>query len=208
MYSYYEQTFIHNKVDMPRTEEQWQALRDESRERLLHSALHLFAQHGYAAATIRSIAREAGVSLGLVYNYFPGKEALLLAIFEQSMADVQASFAQAREAEGDPLAAILQASTRIVRNNRDFWRLSYGLRFQSALPEELAGSLAEWSTAILWQLTELLALRKVAHPELEARVLFALIDGICQHDTLDPEHYPLDDVLAAALKRFQPRRTS
>jgi hypothetical protein len=31
----------------------------------------------------------------------------------------------------------------------------------------------------------------VAHPDVEAVILFALIDGVSQHYVLDPERYPL-----------------
>lgn len=54
---------------MPRTAEQLEHIRQESRERILSSALRLFARHGYAATSVRMIAREAGASLGLLYNY-------------------------------------------------------------------------------------------------------------------------------------------
>jgi AcrR family transcriptional regulator len=53
---------------------------DRRREQLLEVGLRLFAQRGYDATTIADIASEAGVAHGLVYHYFPSKEALLNAI--------------------------------------------------------------------------------------------------------------------------------
>lgn len=48
---------------------------------LLHSALELFAEKGYAGTSMRDIAKRAGVSPGLAYKYHPSKEALAMALY-------------------------------------------------------------------------------------------------------------------------------
>jgi AcrR family transcriptional regulator len=55
------------------------ALREQH---VLDAAIRVFRRDGYRGATIRSIAREAGVSDGTIYNVFENKEALLLAALE------------------------------------------------------------------------------------------------------------------------------
>ena len=55
----------------------------ETRERIVLAALGLFETKGYDEATMRDIAKEAGVSLGLTYRYFARKEELVLALYEQ-----------------------------------------------------------------------------------------------------------------------------
>jgi AcrR family transcriptional regulator len=52
----------------------------QRREQLLSVALDLFREHGFAATSTRRIAEAAGVAEGLVFHYFPSKEALLLAL--------------------------------------------------------------------------------------------------------------------------------
>lgn len=54
-----------------------------SRMRILNTALRLFAEQGFAPTTMRQIATETGVSLGLAYRYYPSKEALVLALYRQ-----------------------------------------------------------------------------------------------------------------------------
>lgn len=44
--------------------------------------MRVFAQKGYVRATNKDIAREAGITTGLIYHYFDNKEALLKAIVE------------------------------------------------------------------------------------------------------------------------------
>ncbi|HEY57984.1 MAG TPA: TetR/AcrR family transcriptional regulator [Anaerolineae bacterium] len=52
------------------------------RETLLQVAMRRFVQQGYHGTSMRQIARDAGVSLSNIYNYFPGKEALFAAVLE------------------------------------------------------------------------------------------------------------------------------
>ncbi|HLU72059.1 MAG TPA: TetR/AcrR family transcriptional regulator [Nonomuraea sp.] len=52
----------------------------ETVEAILEAAAQLFQRHGYAATTTNKIADRAGVSVGSLYQYFPNKDALLLAL--------------------------------------------------------------------------------------------------------------------------------
>ncbi len=189
----------------PRSTEQFQAIREESSRRIVEGALALFARHGYAGTTIRMIAKEAGVSLGLLYNYFAGKEELLREIFRQGMADIGASFAAA-EAGGDPAARIerlLAASLEIALRNRHFWLLFHALRMQPAVIEGLAPELATWNGQVHAFLAGLLRDAGADDPEIGARILFATVDGLVQHALLDPEHYPAPAVAARAAALFR-----
>lgn len=189
---------------MPRTAEQLEQVREESRERILDAALRLFAQHGYAATSVRRIAAEAGISQGLLYNYYEGKAGLLQAIYERSMADVQASFALAAEGgtPGEQLERLVLGAFALVRRNLPFWRLTYQLRLQAGVLESLDAQVRAWTGMILQQLEALLRAVGGAAPATEARVLFAAIDGAAQHYALDPQAYPLDDVGRALVRRF------
>lgn len=191
----------------PRTVEQNQALREESRARILEAALALFSAHGYERTTVKMIAEAAGVAQGLMYSHFDGKEALLRAIFEQSVADVNESFALAAEGAAAPPspAAIIRGAFVILRQKRDFWRLSYGARMQQPVLAALGGEIMAWADTIRATLERSLRAAGVAAPEVEARLLFAAIDGVAQHYVLDPEQYPLDAVIAALVARFAPQ---
>ncbi len=120
---------------VPRTDGQLQSQREQTRAKILQAALSLFAREGYERTSVRMIAQEAGVAQSLLYNYFESKEALLHALFEQSMRDVYESF-ESLERPGDPrqrLEEYFRHSFEILRRNRDFWRLSYGVRMQPAV---------------------------------------------------------------------------
>ena len=53
-----------------------------ARDRLYATAMRLIAARGYEATTLRDIAKEARVSVGLLYRYFPSKQAVVLALYD------------------------------------------------------------------------------------------------------------------------------
>lgn len=188
---------------MARSEQLNQRMRDASRRRILKAALRLFSAHGYAGTSIRMIAAAANISVGLLYNYFPTKADLLGAIFEQSMRDVEASFASADAAPpAERVERLVRSAFEILEANRDFWRMSYGVRMQPAVVTGLGKRLQAWTKTIQSTLVRYVAEAGSTRPEIDAALLFALIDGVSQQYVLDPRGYPLGDVADGIVARF------
>jgi len=79
---------------------------EETAKRIDEVALKLFAQKGYAAVSMREIAREVGVQAGALYNYSPNKQDLLARLMIEHMQDLLAAWANEHPAELSPLAAL------------------------------------------------------------------------------------------------------
>src|SRR5580693_8432738 len=56
---------------------------EKTREVILESTLRLFRDRGFEVTTMRDIAREAEVATGAAYYYFPSKEAIVAAYYDQ-----------------------------------------------------------------------------------------------------------------------------
>ena len=98
--------------------------------------MKVFAQRGYAAATIRAIAREAHIAQGTIYLYFPSKRDILLALY-RSMILESLEEIMARPRKGDE-AAFLKAL--LVDRIRRFRKNTRAVRFaltELPLHEEL-----------------------------------------------------------------------
>jgi AcrR family transcriptional regulator len=189
---------------MPRSPEQNLQLRRETRARILEAALIRFGRHGYHGTAVRRIAEDAGVSQGLLYTYFRSKEEVLVAIFQEVMAEVHESLSDA-EAVGESdraIESLTRSALDIVSKNASFWRLTYQLRMQEDVADGLGVLLSSWSEGIRTRIEAMLERIGIERPELEARVLFAAIDGAAQHYVLEPEEYPADAVAAAIARRF------
>jgi AcrR family transcriptional regulator len=59
-------------------------------EAILQAAAQVFERHGYGAGTTNRIAERAGVSIGTLYQYFPNKDAILVALVEQHVGEGEA----------------------------------------------------------------------------------------------------------------------
>lgn len=71
----------------------------ETVDRILDAAARIFDERGYRATTTNHVAAEAGVSVGSLYQYFPNKDALLVALAEHHIDEVAVQF-------GDRLARL------------------------------------------------------------------------------------------------------
>ncbi len=60
--------------------------------RIRKAALGLFARHGYAAVSMRQIAKEVGVQAGALYNYIPDKQSLLFRLMRDHMQELQQAY--------------------------------------------------------------------------------------------------------------------
>lgn len=190
---------------MPRSPEELERIREESRSKILDSALELFARRGFGATSVRMLSKHAGVSQGLLYNYFPGKRELLGAIFERGTAEVNETLAAAEAAApSEALAVLVEAAFEAVRANPDFWKLTYQVRMQADVLADVGPEIAARGRRIRGRLEELLVRSGADDAPVRATVLFAAIDGAAQHYVLDPGGYPLDDVASSMIRSLVP----
>jgi AcrR family transcriptional regulator len=61
------------------------------RDKILAAAVRLFAEYGYHAATMRDIARMAGIQAASIYYHYPSKQTLLVEIMESHMRQLNAN---------------------------------------------------------------------------------------------------------------------
>jgi AcrR family transcriptional regulator len=85
---------------------------EETQRRILNAALELFREQGFEQATMREIAARAGVATGAAYYYFPSKEAIVMAFYERSCAEMQ-PLVDAALASAERLEARLRELIRV-----------------------------------------------------------------------------------------------
>jgi AcrR family transcriptional regulator len=93
-----------------------------TRSHLLATALQIFRERGPEAATMRELATAAGASLGAAYYYFPSKEAIIQAYYDDVQAEharrLEAAISEARLGFKDRLRAAFHAKLDILRGDR------------------------------------------------------------------------------------------
>jgi AcrR family transcriptional regulator len=132
-------------------------------ERLLaivDAATEVFAQQGFSATQMADVARAAGLSVGTLYNYVEGKEALLLLCAERPFADISAGRALPVPTPNRPelIARLTQTLDRHVR--------VAALERALGAPADAAGVRAQMAE-IVGELFDLLAATRVGADAME-----------------------------------------
>lgn len=112
---------------MPRTEEQFREMREKSKKRIVDTAFELFSDQGFHSTSMQKIAKEAGIAVGLVYNYFESKEALLEEIIQGGLKEFEHLLhrqVQNRDVlTKEGFSQLLAVFCQIIRSKIEIWRL-------------------------------------------------------------------------------------
>lgn len=101
---------------------------DARRRQILLAAAPLMERSGSQAVSMQSVAAAAGVSVGLIYRYFTGKQDLIQAVTEGVLDDIGRLVAETLEPEEDPvrqIAGAFAATCTVIRDNRQAVLLTY-----------------------------------------------------------------------------------
>ncbi len=100
---------------------------EETKRQILTAARKTFTGQGYAQASMRSIAREAGISVGGVYLHFRNKEELYQTLQKEWMDQLNRNTINALRDSHEPaeaIASFIATSIEFVRDNREMINLT------------------------------------------------------------------------------------
>jgi AcrR family transcriptional regulator len=192
-------------IIMPRTKEQFEFLRQESRKKILDAAMEVFARDGYKTATIGSIAKTAGISQGLLYNYFRSKEEvlreLLIGILEEMMSEFEMISPDKKLIRKD-MIEFINKSIDLVLEKPQLWKLYFSIFLQPEVLALLYTELMKLSVPYMNIFTNYFKEKGESNPALMARYFSAALDGIQMHCMLEPDNYPANDMKKLLIKQF------
>ncbi|MFO7304256.1 MAG: TetR/AcrR family transcriptional regulator [Gammaproteobacteria bacterium] len=181
----------------------------KQRERILEAARLCFLKRGFHGASIADIAHEAGMSPGLIYRYFPSKQAIIKAIIERQLESGRRALEEIKSAE-DFVQGILNAI--------EHWRsgcanhmnapLFLEISAEATRDPEIAATVEEADRLIKNHLLE--AMQRTARSKVlyqdprraNARILLlmSVVEGLAIRACRDPQLDP--DLLRCALTKF------
>lgn len=168
---------------MPRSKEQFELIRIKSKANIIQAAFTLFSQKGYHSTSTNAIAKEAGVSAGLMYNYYSSKEDLLADIVNQFFEELIAAGSKRmgnslQEIDAGELIDVIIEQVQI---NIEHWHLLVSIVFQL----DITGQAKEQMDAIFFHQEDMFLMyfkrKGVKHPEESAKVLTTLVHGAMLH---------------------------
>ncbi|WP_347157785.1 TetR/AcrR family transcriptional regulator [Pontibacter chitinilyticus] len=146
------------------------------KEMILETALNLFSDKGYDATPTSLIAKEAGVSEGLIFKHYASKENLLETIIKAGYRRITEK-SKGVVMESDPeklISNVLDMPLKLVEEERNFWRMQFRL-----VDEEVAQKHhLRYSQSVMQKLVEAFRKLDYAQPELESEILMLMVEGL------------------------------
>jgi AcrR family transcriptional regulator len=190
---------------MPRTKEQFEILRQGSRKKILEAALEVFARDGYKTATIGSIAKTAGISQGLLYNYFKSKEDVLHELLLGMLEEMIVEFDMLKPGEKitrEDMIEFINRSIDLVLEKPQFWKLYFSIFIQPEVLAMLYAELMKLSEPFIKMFTNYFKEKGERNPVLMAQYFTAVVDGVQMHCMLEPDSYPVNEIKKLLIKQF------
>lgn len=150
----------------------------ETSRRIKNAALSLFARQGYNGTSMRQIAREAGISVGLAYNYYPGKRDILIAILVEHGQILNQEYRKVWLLQkNNPMTArdTLSYFGRAIKRREKEFRLFWGLLLQPDLVREVQEQLKKIQRQAFQELKTIL---KTIRPDIPARKVRHIISWV------------------------------
>ena len=182
-------------------------LESEKAKRIVDAMRESVARRSSAGSTFDHVAREAGVSRGLLHYYFGTKERLLVEVVRRDseirLGALAAALGDARTAD-DFLDALVRSLEQLIEDDPGFVVLMHELFTLSRRNEEIAGELASLSRAARTDIAASLkakqdegVVRLGDEPDAVAAVLLALADGLALRFLIEPDLDPRPVIAAA-----------
>jgi AcrR family transcriptional regulator len=170
---------------MPRVSQQY---KDQQRAEILDAARRCFVRNGFHRTSMQDVFIEAGRSAGAVYQYFPSKDDMILAVASQNLADVTEALRSALrlgDGDGDPGQAMATLLDEVTSRQADDQLATVALMVWSEALRNpaLADRLREASTAMTRDLADLVRKQQVAgelpgaDADALARVIISILPG-------------------------------
>lgn len=190
----------------PRTTEQFEQMRIQSRTKIMDAALDLFTKDGFDSTPISAISMKAGVSTGLMYNYFESKDKLLEEMIREALRISKKGFATLSEIK-DPFEQIEQFIRSAIygMKKKQTMLTSKLILFIQVKPNpssEIVKLLKEYNLNAYKTLEDIFKKMELENPEQEARLLFAILSGFKLQYLVFKEEFPFDRMFESVMERY------
>lgn len=196
---------------MPKSKAASERMRAESRRQILAAARRLFAQRGYFTCKVSDIAREAGMSQGNVYWYFPTKDDVLRAVLAEGFGALEAVTAEVAARPGtarEKLDYLLDRMLAMFREQTEFVAILGALLAHGGAPllqqlgfdMEQIGARYHRNLGLVFAQARAEGIVADVDPNLLVVFFFSLFNGLLITYGRDWPDLPAEPVRAAALR--------
>jgi len=188
----------------PRTEDQLLKLKAEKKKVITLAAMKMFSEEGYQTSSISKIAKEAGVSKGLIYTYFESKEDLLRTIIISTIDEMFgiADVSLGQNPNDESFEKMINDYFNWVKNNITFLQIYFGILLQPSVLRVLEPDIMSKAIPLFEKMSVYFELKGSEDSYAEVRFLISILDGVYMNFIMDPVNYPLDHARKRLLKMY------
>jgi AcrR family transcriptional regulator len=190
---------------MPLSKTQFEEIRKIKRQKILDAALKVFAKEGYHASTVGAIAKKAGVSQGLMYNYFRSKEELINELIIGMIESLMGEFMPMNLKEKvtrEHIVDFINVGIDIVLKDPKFWKLYISVFLQPDVYALVIDKMMIISNQYMNALAKYFKEKGEKDPVTMMRYFAAIMDGIQMHIMIDPKNFPAEKVKKLLINQF------
>ena len=188
----------------PRTEQQFVEIREVRKKEIMDTALELFAIEGFDKTSISKIAAKAGISKGLLYNYFSSKEDLIKSIIFVGLDSLTGYIDPNHDGvlSREELQYFIEAFFNAVEKNEHYWRLYFTLFFQPHVLKLVEKRLIVMIHTYMKMLVKYFEAKGSDDPETDAIMLGAVLDGIGFHFMANTATFPMEKIKQKLIRMY------
>jgi AcrR family transcriptional regulator len=173
---------------------------NETRSRILKSAMRLFAKKGFDGTTTKELAEDAGVAEGTLFRHFTNKKAILIEVATQGWIDLLTDLLTEFSEMGSykAVAEVMKHRMMHMRENVDLLRVCFiEVQFHEDLRDRIQQEVIEKMTDVaeaFFQTAMDQGIYRQIDPRLVARVFLGMftIASFSQNTIADPDASPED----------------
>ncbi len=159
---------------------------EDKRERIMKSAMKMFAKKGFFHTKVSDIARGAGVADGTTYLYFKSKDDILISLFESEMEPILAHVRRELAEESSATAKLRRFASlhfQMVEKNQDLAvvivvELRQSAKFMHEYPGTKFKEYLDVIASIIEEGQQNGEFRTDVHPSIAKQAIFGALDGL------------------------------
>ncbi|WP_346860046.1 TetR/AcrR family transcriptional regulator [uncultured Draconibacterium sp.] len=186
---------------MPRSPKQYDDIRKHKKELIMGVALELFAENGYHSTSMSQIAKKAGISKGLTYNYFESKSEILNELMEHGFNEIYDNLDINHDGilNEEEFIFFIKQNFKLLRENMQHWKLFFSLLLQPKVSATFGEKYEEKAGPIFNLFFEFIKSMGSKNPESDLMAISSMLEGAFLYCVAAPDVFPMDKLEEAVI---------
>ncbi len=174
----------------PKSKEQFEIIRQDRRIAILEAALRLFGREGYHGSSMASLAKEAGISKGLIYNYFSNKEEVLVEMVSMGLRKMVEYYnIEDKDITDEIMSQVIEKNFEMIEINPEFWSIYFAVILQPGIRDKAIRLAMEQVNKYNLKFAAYFQRKGFENPMQEAVFIGSIFDGVSLNFLYNSSYY-------------------